>query len=327
MPDNNTPSPYIGSAQKVIDIELAAVNKLYHSLDQNFINACDLLLDCQGKIVVTGIGKSGHVARKIAATLASTGSSAFFVHPAEACHGDLGMIDKKDVVIALSNSGESQEYMTIVPVIKRIGAKLVSLTSNASSSLAEFSDVHILVKADIEACPLGLAPTASTTAALVMGDALAVSLLEARKFSAEDFAFSHPLGNLGRKLLLKVKDLMHADKHLPIVNEQTTIANALLEISSKSLGFAAIVDQNKTLTGIFTDGDLRRTLDKRVDIHHTPISQVMTTGGITIKPETLAAEALKLMEDKKINGFIVINDASQPVGAINIHDLLKAKVL
>ncbi len=317
----------IESAKKVIDIELLAVRQLYQSLNQDFIQACQLLLACKGKVVVTGIGKSGHVARKIAATLASTGSPAFFVHPAEACHGDLGMISKQDVVIALSNSGESSEFTTIVPVIKRIGAKLVSMTSNPQSSLAKLSDIHLLVKADQEACPLGLAPTASTTAAIVMGDAIAISLLEAREFSAEDFAFSHPLGNLGRKLLLKVKDLMHAGSQLPIVDEQTTIAEALIEISRKSLGFAAVVNQQNILTGIYTDGDLRRTLDKKIDIHQTAIHEVMTTSSVTVKPEMLAAEALKLMEDKKVNGFVVINDQAQPIGAINIHDLLKAKVL
>ncbi|MCU4675465.1 KpsF/GutQ family sugar-phosphate isomerase [Catenovulum sp. 2E275] len=327
MQNDSQAQSLINSAKQVIDIELEAIKTLYQSLDQNFTQACELLLNCRGKTVVTGIGKSGHVARKIAATLASTGSPAFFVHPAEACHGDLGMISKQDVVIALSNSGESSEFMTIVPVIKRIGAKMIALTSNPKSSLAELSDIHILVKADKEACPLGLAPTASTTAATVMGDALAIALLEAREFSADDFAFSHPLGNLGRKLLLKVKDLMHAGEFLPVVSENTPIAEALIEISQKSLGFVAIVNQQNTLTGIFTDGDLRRTLDKKINIHITPIYQVMTTGSVTIQPDMLAAEALKLMEDKKVNGFVVINELAQPVGAINIHDLLKAKVI
>lgn len=327
MHSNSQPMDMLKSATKVIDIELEAVKKLYQSLDEHFIKACELLLACQGKIVVIGIGKSGHVARKIAATLASTGSPAFFVHPAEACHGDLGMISKQDVVIALSNSGESNEFMTIVPVIKRIGAKMIALTSNTQSSLAELADVHILVKADQEACSLGLAPTASTTAAVVMGDAIAITLLDARNFSAEDFAFSHPLGSLGRKLLLKVKDLMHTNEQLPVVNQTVTIAEALLEISQKSLGFAAIIDQQNKLVGIFTDGDLRRTLDKKINIHETPIAKVMTTGGVTVTPDMLAAEALKLMEDKKVNGFIVIDQADQPVGAINIHDLLKAKVI
>lgn len=327
MHSNSQPMDMLKSATKVIDIELEAVKKLYQSLDEHFIKACELLLACQGKIVVIGIGKSGHVARKIAATLASTGSPAFFVHPAEACHGDLGMISKQDVVIALSNSGESNEFMTIVPVIKRIGAKMIALTSNTQSSLAELADVHILVKADQEACSLGLAPTASTTAAVVMGDAIAITLLDARNFSAEDFAFSHPLGSLGRKLLLKVKDLMHTNEQLPVVNQTVTIAEALLEISQKSLGFAAIIDQQNKLVGIFTDGDLRRTLDKKINIHETPIAKVMTTGGVTVTPDMLAAEALKLMEDKKVNGFIVIDQTDQPVGAINIHDLLKAKVI
>ncbi|WP_016954487.1 KpsF/GutQ family sugar-phosphate isomerase [Catenovulum agarivorans] len=318
---------FINSAKRVIEIEQQALAQLNSDLDENFALACETLLNCSGKIVVTGIGKSGHVGRKIAATLASTGSPAFFVHPAEASHGDLGMIGKQDVVLALSNSGESQELVTILPVIKRIGAKLISLTANASSSLAHYSDVHILVKVNQEACPLGLAPTASTTAALVMGDALAVALLEARKFTAEDFAVSHPLGSLGRKLLLRVEALMHADDQLPIVAEDVTIAEALFEVSQKSLGFVAIINKAGQLSGIYTDGDLRRTLDKRIDIHSTQISQVMTKHAVTVTPSMLAAEALKLMEDKKINGFVVVDDNNRPIGAINLHDLLKAKVL
>ncbi|EWH09133.1 KpsF/GutQ family protein [Catenovulum agarivorans DS-2] len=320
-------SDFLDSARRVIQIEQDALSKLLTDLDQNVELACQTLLDCQGKIVVTGIGKSGHVGRKIAATLASTGSPAFFVHPAEASHGDLGMISKQDVVLALSNSGESQELLTILPVIKRIGAKLISISANAQSSLAQYSDVHILVKVAQEACPLGLAPTASTTAALVMGDAIAVALLAARKFSAEDFAVSHPLGSLGRKLLLRVETLMHADDQLPIVAEHVTIAEALFEVSQKSLGFVAIVNAQGQLSGIYTDGDLRRTLDKRIDIHATPIWQVMTKNAITVTADMLAAEALKLMEEKKVNGFVVVDQNNRPTGAINLHDLLKAKVL
>lgn len=318
---------FINSAKQVIQIEQQALQALLDNLNQTFTQACTELLNCTGKIVVTGIGKSGHVGRKIAATLASTGTPAFFVHPAEASHGDLGMISKQDVVLALSNSGESQELLTILPVIKRIGAKLIALTANPNSSLAHYSDVHILVKVEREACPLGLAPTASTTAALVMGDALAVALLEARKFTAEDFAVSHPLGSLGRKLLLRVEALMHANDQLPIVAEEVTIAEALFEVSQKSLGFVAIINKSGQLSGIYTDGDLRRTLDKRIDIHSTQISQVMTKKAITVTANMLAAEALKLMEDKKINGFVVVDHNNRPVGAINLHDLLKAKVL
>lgn len=318
---------FLDSAKQVIQIEQQALQALLDNLNQTFTQACNELLNCKGKIVVTGIGKSGHVGRKIAATLASTGTPAFFVHPAEASHGDLGMISKQDVVLALSNSGESQELLTILPVIKRIGAKLIALTANPDSSLAHYSDVHILVKVEREACPLGLAPTASTTAALVMGDALAVALLEARKFTAEDFAVSHPLGSLGRKLLLRVEALMHANDQLPTVTEEVTIAEALFEVSQKSLGFVAIINKSGQLSGIYTDGDLRRTLDKRIDIHSTQISQVMTKHAVTVTANMLAAEALKLMEEKKINGFVVVDQDQRPIGAINLHDLLKAKVL
>ncbi|KMT65024.1 KpsF/GutQ family sugar-phosphate isomerase [Catenovulum maritimum] len=315
------------SAKKVFATEIQAVEKLNESLDASFNQACQLLLNCTGKIVVIGIGKSGHIGRKIAATLASTGSPAFFVHPAEACHGDLGMISEQDIILTLSNSGESTEILTIVPVIKRIGAKLISITSNPESNIAQYSDIHIKVAVDKEACPLGLAPTASTTAALVMGDAIAVSLLEARKFSAQDFAVSHPLGNLGRKLLLKVSDLMHAGDKVPIIQQTANIADTLIEISNKGMGFVSVVDDNNTLVGIFTDGDLRRVLTKKVDIHDTEIKAVMTKGATTIEPNLLAAEALQLMESKKINALVVLDKNQQPVGAINMHDLLNAKIL
>ncbi|MER2493301.1 KpsF/GutQ family sugar-phosphate isomerase [Catenovulum sediminis] len=327
MTDQNLKQAFLNSAYKVMQIEHETIAQLMASLDANFADVCTALLNCKGKVVVMGIGKSGHIGRKIAATLASTGSPAFFVHPAEASHGDLGMIGKQDVVLALSNSGESAEITTILPVIKRIGAKLISLTANPQSSLAGLSDIHLLVKSTQEACPLGLAPTASTTAALVMGDAIAIALLEARQFSAEDFAFSHPMGSLGRKLLLRVKDLMHQGDQLPLVKDNVTIADALLVVSQKSMGFVAIVDTDGKLCGIFTDGDLRRTLDKRIDIHQTLIADVMTKHSVTIAPDMLAAEALKWMEEKKINGFVVVDNSNRPIGAINLHDLLQAKVL
>lgn len=318
---------FTDSAQATIDIEIEAIQNLKHCLSDDFSATCQALLDCAGKIVVIGIGKSGHIGRKIAATLASTGSPAFFVHPAEACHGDLGMITRHDIVLALSNSGESSEVITIVPVIKRIGAKLISITSHSKSSLANLSDIHIKLSIEKEACPLGLAPTASTSALLVLGDAIAIALLEARKFNVDDFAMSHPLGSLGRKLLLKVSDLMHVEQAIPIIQESAFIADALVEMSNKNMGFVSIVEANGQLAGIFTDGDLRRVLTKKFDIHTTQITDVMTVGAITAEPDMLAAQVLGIMESRKINGLIVVNTQQVPVGAINMHDLLNAKVL
>jgi arabinose-5-phosphate isomerase len=273
------------------------------------------------------MGKSGHIGSKIAATLASTGTPAFFVHPGEASHGDLGMLSVEDVVIAISNSGETAEVLTIIPVIKRLGIKLITMTGNADSTLAKLADAHLCVKVEQEACPLGLAPTASTTATLAMGDALAVALLEARGFSADDFALSHPGGSLGRKLLLRLEDIMHSGEQIPLVPQHATIKDALLEISKKGLGMTAIVDDHGCMAGIFTDGDLRRILDQRYDIHSSLIAEVMTRHCITANGQMLAAEALQIMQQKKINGLIITDADSRPVGAMNMHDLLRAGVL
>jgi arabinose-5-phosphate isomerase len=318
---------YIEQGQRVLDIERAAIDDISPSINADFAEACQLMLDCKGRVVVTGMGKSGHIGNKIAATLASTGTPAFFVHPGEASHGDLGMITGQDVVLAMSNSGETQEILSIIPVIKRLGIPLISMSGNPDSTLARLSDVHITVAVKLEACPLGLAPTASTTATLVMGDALAVALLHARGFTADDFAMSHPGGSLGRRLLLRVADVMHDGERLPQVRQDAIIREALLEMSRKGLGMTAIVDEKDILLGIFTDGDLRRILDQQVDIHQTPIASVMTARCVTVRPDTLAAEALKLMEDKKINALIVVNAQNCPVGAFNMHDLLRAGVI
>lgn len=317
----------IQSALEVIAIEQRSLAVLAEHIDQRFAQACDLLLSCRGRVVVTGMGKSGHIGNKIAATFASTGTPAFFVHPGEASHGDMGMITGADVVVALSNSGNTAEVITIVPLIKRLGAKLIALTGNPSSTLAEQADIHLYIAIDKEACPLGLAPTSSTTAALVMGDALAIALLEARGFSQEDFALSHPGGSLGRKLLLRVADIMHTGERIPVVRVGTRLSDGLLEISKKGFGLTSIVDENNVLAGLFTDGDLRRTLDARIDLINTPIEQVMTRNCVTIQSEALAAEALNVMEQKKITGLLVTNPDKQIVGILHMHDLLRAGVI
>ncbi|MDP4527474.1 KpsF/GutQ family sugar-phosphate isomerase [Alkalimonas delamerensis] len=314
-------------ALQVLQIEATAISELARFIDQDFEQACQLILTSTGRVIVSGMGKSGHIANKIAATFASTGTPAFFVHPGEASHGDLGMITKDDVVLAISNSGETGEVLTIIPVLKRIGARLIGMTGNPASTLARLADVHVCVQVEQEACPLGLAPTASTTATLAMGDAMAVALLNARGFSADDFALSHPGGSLGRRLLLRLEDVMHTGATIPMVPMNATIKAALLEMSAKGLGMTTVVDENGVLQGIFTDGDLRRILDQRFDIHETPITAVMTRDCITAKPQMLAAEALKLMEQRKINGLAIVNDQQQTVGAMNMHDLLKAGVL
>ena len=318
---------YIQSALRAIDIERDAIAALQSRIDTHFVKACEVIMNCKGRVVVTGMGKSGHIGNKIAATLASTGTPSFFVHPGEASHGDLGMITPQDVVIALSNSGNTAEVVTILPLIKRMGAPLISMTGNPQSTLAREAVANLDVSVAQEACPLGLAPTSSTTAALVMGDALAVALLEARGFSVEDFAFSHPGGTLGRRLLLKVNDIMHTGDRIPQVPEDTLLATALLEISRKGLGMTAIVDAQGNLAGIFTDGDLRRTLDRSIDIHNTPVRDVMTRHCKTVRPDILAAEALKCMEDTKINGLMVTDTDGRLVGALNMHDLLRAGVI
>lgn len=314
-------------AERVVDIETAAVVGLKRYLDSQFEQACELLFQCQGRVIVIGMGKSGHIGGKIAATLASTGTPAFFVHPGEASHGDLGMITAQDIVLAISNSGETEEVLAIAPLIKRRGVKLVSLTGHPQSTLAQLSDVHVCIAVEQEACPLGLAPTSSTTATLVMGDAIAVALLHARGFTADDFAMSHPGGSLGRRLLLRISDVMHTGDRIPLVPPHATLSEALLEMSRKGLGMTGIADTQRQLLGIFTDGDLRRILDQRIDVHQTPIEQVMTRQPVTIEPEMLAAQGLKLMEDRKINGLFVVDAEGIAQGALNMHDLLKAGVL
>ena len=322
-----TDEPFISIGKRTILMELEAVKALVDRIDDCFATACRLMLECRGRIIVTGMGKSGHIGRKIAATLASTGTPAFFVHPGEASHGDMGMITREDVVIALSNSGETAEVVTLLPLLKRLGTPLVSLTGNPESTLAKESEAHLDTGVEKEACPLDLAPTSSTTTALVMGDALAVALLETRGFTEEDFAFSHPGGSLGKRLLLKVKDIMHAGKRIPAVAEGTSLSDALLEVTSKGLGMTAIIDNQRKVTGIFTDGDLRRALDKGVDPKATSIDEVMTTHCQTITPDILAAEALKIMDDRKINALVCVDTDEKVVGAINMHDLLKAGVV
>ncbi len=311
----------------VIEAEAEAVSALAQRIDENFVRACEYMLQCRGRVVVTGMGKSGHIGGKIAATLASTGTPAFFVHPGEASHGDLGMITPGDVVIAMSNSGETEEILTIVPLIKRLGVPLIAMTGNPGSTLARDAEVTLDVSVHKEACPLGLAPTSSTTATLVMGDALAVALLEARGFSSEDFARSHPGGRLGRRLLLHVQDIMHSGERIPAVTRDTPLSTALLEITRKALGMTAVVDEANRVLGVFTDGDLRRTLDRAIDIHHTPVGEVMTARCKTIEPRQLAVEALKLMEDHKVNALPVVDEAGTLVGALNMHDLLRCGVV
>jgi len=318
---------FISSIKRSIADERDAVTALLSRLDEDALNkACELLLNCEGRIVITGMGKSGHIGNKLAATLASTGSPAFFVHPGEAAHGDMGMITQKDVVIALSNSGESGEVTTLLPLLKRLDVPLIAMTGKNESTLATAADSHLNVGVEKEACPLDLAPTSSTTVALVMGDALAIALLEARGFTAEEFAFSHPGGSLGRRLLLKVKTIMHCGSQIPQVTEECLVKDALLEMTTKGLGMTTVVDKEGHLKGIFTDGDLRRALDKDTDFHVTPVGQVMTQGCTTIDPERLAAEALQVMEEKKINAIVAVQDGDA-VGVLNMHDLLRAGVI
>ncbi len=314
-------------ARAVIDTEGRAIAALKERIDDAFLAACRYMLDCTGRIVVLGMGKSGHIGSKIAATLASTGSPAFYVHPGEASHGDVGMITPSDVVLALSNSGETDELLTLLPVIARLGVPLIAMTGRAHSTIATNATVHIDVSVAEEACPLGLAPTSSTTAALVMGDALAIALLQARGFTAEDFARSHPAGQLGRRLLLHISDIMRTGSKIPKVRDSEHLPTVIVEMSRKGLGMTAIVDRNEQLVGVFTDGDLRRTLDAATDVHATPVSEVMTRGCKTIGPDALAIEAAQLMEKFKIHGLLVVDEAGRLVGALNIHDLLQAGVV
>ncbi len=311
----------------VINTEIEAVSALRNRINDAFVDACQHLLQCKGRIVVMGMGKSGHIAGKLASTLASTGSPAFYVNPAEASHGDLGMITKKDVVLALSNSGETSEILTILPIIKRLGVALIVMSGRAHSTLAKNATTYIDISVSKEACPLGLAPTSSTTTALVMGDALAIALLEARGFTAEDFALSHPGGNLGRRLLLRISDIMHTGDTIPQVNSHALISDALIEMTKKGLGMTAIVDDNNNMIGIFTDGDLRRVLAKTVDIHNTPIVAYMTSECKTAQPDMLAAEVLAIMQQCKINAVLILDNENSLIGAINMHDLLRAGVV
>lgn len=316
------------SGANVIETETRALAALKARIDGDFVAACRLLFQCPGRVVTTGMGKSGHIAKKVAATLASTGTPSFYVHPGEASHGDLGMITDVDVVVALSNSGETDEVLTIVPVLKRQGNPLIALTGRPRSTLARLADVHLDVSVPAEACPLGLAPTASTTAALVMGDALAIALLEARGFTDEDFARSHPAGSLGRRLLLHIADIMHQGNEVPRVQAEASISQALVEMSRKRLGMTAVVDANDRLLGVFTDGDLRRTLDDaKIDLRETPVVSVMNRSPKTIGADKLAIEAARLMEAHKINAVLVVDGEQRVVGALNIHDLLRARVV
>ena len=314
-------------SRQVLSIEADAVQRLIPRIGESFLHACRICLECRGRIVVTGMGKSGHIGSKIAATLASTGSPSFFVHSGEASHGDLGMITGSDVLLAISNSGETTEIISILPLIKRLGIPMITMTGNPSATLSQASTVNLDVSIDNEACPLNLAPTASTTATLAMGDALSIALLESRGFTQEDFARSHPGGSLGRRLLLHVDDLMHKGDGIPKVDRRTPLSEALLEISRKGLGMTAVVNDENQAIGIFTDGDLRRALDRQVDIHKTTIEELMTTGCKTVKPDELAAEAVHLMDTHKITALLVVDEQKGLVGALNVHDLMRAGVM
>ena len=327
QPGNTSPDALLKSARRVFDIEREALVAVLERLDGGFTRACELILATQGRVVCTGMGKSGHIARKIAATLASTGTPAFYVHPGEAGHGDLGMITDADIVLALSNSGETDELVTLLPVLARQGNRLIAMTGRPQSTLARQADAHIDASVPAEACPLDLAPTSSTTAALVLGDALAVALLEARGFTADDFARSHPAGALGRRLLLHIRDVMHTGDAVPRVADTATLGEALMEMSRKRLGMTAVVDGEGRLAGLFTDGDLRRALDTGADVRGTGIAEVMTRDPKAIGADDLAVEAARLMETHKINALLVLDDERRVIGALNIHDLLRARVV
>ena len=326
MTDTST-KDLLALAARVLDIESRAVDQLKSRLDGSFTAACQLCLDTGGRVVVTGMGKSGHIGGKIAATLASTGTPSFFMHPAEASHGDLGMITEADTLLAVSYSGETEEVITILPLVKRMGAKLISMTGKPGSTLATAADVHLDVSVSKEACPLDLAPTASTTATLAMGDALAVALLESRGFTEEDFALSHPSGSLGKRLLLRVEDIMHTGDKVPTVGGDVSLSEGLVEMSQKKLGMTAIVDGDRRLLGIFTDGDLRRALDEVENVHEINMSDVMHGDCITVRPDTMAAEAVHILEENKITALLVEDEDGVLVGALNIHDLFRAGVM
>ncbi|WP_346839309.1 KpsF/GutQ family sugar-phosphate isomerase [Microbulbifer sp. SAOS-129_SWC] len=315
------------AGRRTVLMENEAVAALENRINGDFKHACELILQVRGRAIVTGMGKSGHIGRKIAATLASTGTPSFFVHPGEASHGDLGMITRDDLVIAISNSGGSAEVLTLLPLLKRLGIPMISMTGKADSPLAQAADVNLDIAVETEACPLNLAPTSSTTVTLVMGDALAVALLEARGFTAEDFAFSHPGGALGRRLLLKVEDVMHSGDELPQVSPRTLLSQALLEMTSKGFGMTTVVDDKGALLGVFTDGDLRRVIDHKVELDTATMDEVMSRRPKTVSADTLAAEALRIMEDNKITALVVENEAHHPIGLLHMHDILRAGVI
>ena len=322
-----TDTTLLHAGKRTISMEIAAISALSERINQDFAKACHLILACKGRTIVTGMGKSGHIGKKIAATLASTGTPSFFVHPGEASHGDLGMITSNDVVIAISNSGSSAEIVTLLPLIKRLGIPLISMAGKSDSPLAQQADTNLDISVECEACPLDLAPTSSTTVTLVMGDALAVALLEARGFTAEDFAFSHPGGALGRRLLLKVSDIMHGDQALPAVSIDTRLTEALIEMTRKGLGITTVLDKEGKLCGVFTDGDLRRTIDNKIDINRASIKDAMSPNPSCISAQMLAAEALGLMEKRSITALIVANENQQPIGVIHMHDILRAGII
>jgi arabinose-5-phosphate isomerase len=317
----------VALAGDVLDIESRAVESLKQRLGQDFVKACRLCMEVDGRVVVSGMGKSGHVSNKIAATLASTGTPAFFMHPAEASHGDLGMITSHDLLLAISYSGETDEVLTILPIVKRLGAKLISITGNAQSTLARAADAHLDISVSEEACPLNLAPTASTTATLAMGDALAVALLKNRGFTAEDFARSHPSGSLGKRLILRVEDVMRTGDEVPSVGPDVSLRDGLMEMTEKGLGMTAIVDDDKRILGIYTDGDLRRSLDANVDVHKTRMDEVMHKGCKTTQTDVLAAEAVHVLEENKITSLLVTDANRRLIGALNIHDLFRAGIM
>jgi len=317
---------YIAVAKKVLEIESKALVKQIDQIDQAFVDACELCLECDGKLIVMGLGKSGHIADKIAATLSSTGTPSYFIHPSEAIHGDIGMIDEKDIVLIFSYSGETEEIISLIPYLKKKEIKIISFTGNIKSKLSSESDIHIHVPVDEEACPMNLAPTASTTTALAVGDAFAVALLERKGFTKEDFAKSHPGGSLGKQLLLSIKDIMHTGDEVPVVYSRDTLSKGLIEMSQKALGMTAIVDEKDQLVGIFTDGDLRRTLESNIDIKTTKMRQVMTKNPFVLPADTLAYNALNLIQEKKITSIIVTN-ANNVIGALNIHDLFRSGLM
>jgi len=324
---DSSPRNLVAAATRVLDIEARAVNELVSRLGDAFVAACRLCLEIDGRVVVTGMGKSGHIGGKIAATLASTGTPSFFMHPAEASHGDLGMITSHDLMLAVSYSGETDEVITILPLVKRMGAKLISMTGKPQSTLAKAADVHLDIHVSEEACPLNLAPTASTTAALAMGDALAVALLESRGFTAEDFARSHPSGRLGKRLLLRVADVMHVGSEVPSVLASVSVSKGLMEMTEKGLGMTAIVDNDGRILSVFTDGDLRRALDSEINVHKVEMKAVMHAGCITVSPDDMATKAVNVLEENKITSLLVADDENRLVGALNVHDLFRAGVM